>query len=107
MWNLVLIRLEMVLVSLQDRCAVCAKHTMAQKSFWMHQMVLLGEEAQVEVSVRLEIGLNLTQDRCTVCAERTICSETVLDAPMVLLGDEAQVKARFGLFRHSASLDAR
>ena len=54
---------------------------MALKSFWMHQMVLLGEEAQVEVSVRLEIGLNLTQDRCTVCAERTIASEIVLDAP--------------------------
>ena len=46
------------------------------------------------------------QDRCTVCVKRTIGSETVLDAPMVLLGDEAQVKARFGLFRHSASLDA-
>jgi hypothetical protein len=26
---------------------------------------------------------------------------------MVLLGDEAQVDARFGLFRHSAHLDAR
>jgi hypothetical protein len=26
---------------------------------------------------------------------------------MVLLGDEAQVDARFGLFRHSANLDAR
>ena len=48
MWNLVSIRLETVLVSLQDRCKVCAKHTMAQKSFWMHQMVLLGDEAQVE-----------------------------------------------------------
>ena len=42
------IRLEVVLVSLQDRCAVCAKHTMAQKSFWTHQMVLLVDEAQVE-----------------------------------------------------------
>ena len=48
MSNLVFIRLETVLVSLQDRCAVCAKHTMAQKSFWSHQMVLLGDEAQVE-----------------------------------------------------------
>ena len=33
---------------LQDRCKVCAKHTMAQKSFWTHQMVLLGDEAQLE-----------------------------------------------------------
>ena len=48
MWNLILIRLEMVLVSLQDRCAVCAKHTMSQKSFWTDQMVLLGDEAQVQ-----------------------------------------------------------
>ena len=39
---------EMVLVSVQDRRTVCAKHTMAQKSFWTHQMVLLGDEAQVE-----------------------------------------------------------
>ena len=52
MWvmsNLVSIRLETVLVSQHDRCMVCAKHTMAQKSFWTHQMVLLGDEAQVEV----------------------------------------------------------
>ena len=48
MWNLISIRLETVLVSLQDRCKVCAKHTMAQKSFWTHQMVLLCDEAQVE-----------------------------------------------------------
>ena len=48
MCNLVSIHLETVLVSLQDRSKVCAKHTVAQKSFWMHQMVLLGDEAQVE-----------------------------------------------------------
>ena len=48
MLNLVSIHLETVLVSLQNRCTVCAKHTMAQKSFWTHQMVLLGDEAQVE-----------------------------------------------------------
>jgi hypothetical protein len=27
MWNLILVRLEIVLVSMQDRCMVCAKHT--------------------------------------------------------------------------------
>ena len=48
MSNLVLIRLQTVLVSLQDRCMVCAKHTIAQKSFWTHQMELRGDEAQVE-----------------------------------------------------------
>ena len=48
MWNLVSIRLETVLVSLQYRCKVCAQHTMAQKLFWTHHMVLVGDEAQVE-----------------------------------------------------------
>ena len=47
------------------------------------------------------------QDRCMICAKRTIGYETVLDAPMVLLGDKAQVQACFGLFRDSASLEAR
>ena len=59
------------------------------------------------VSVRLEMVLVSVQNRCTVCAKRTIGLETVLDALMVLLGDEAQVQAHFGVFRDSASLDAR
>ena len=33
MSNLISIRLETVLVSVQDRCTVCAKHTMAQNYF--------------------------------------------------------------------------
>jgi hypothetical protein len=35
-------------VSVQDRCTVCAIHTIGQKSFWMHPMVLLGDEPLVE-----------------------------------------------------------
>jgi hypothetical protein len=48
MWNLVLVHLETVLVSVLDRCRVCAKHTMAQKSFWTQSMVHLIDEDQVE-----------------------------------------------------------
>ena len=48
MWNLLFVHLEIVLVSVQDRCMVCAKLPSAQKSFWTHSMVLLGDEAQVE-----------------------------------------------------------
>ena len=59
------------------------------------------------VLVRLEMVLVSVQDRCLVWAKRTIGPETVMDAPMVLLGDEAQVQAHFGVFRDSASLDAR
>ena len=82
MSNHVSVHLEMVLVSLQDWCMVCGKHTMAQKLFWMHQMVLQGDEAQVEAHFSpLGDSVILTQDKCTVCAKRTKGSEIVLDAP--------------------------
>jgi hypothetical protein len=31
LWNLVLVYLETVLVSVQDRCMVCAKHTISSE----------------------------------------------------------------------------
>jgi hypothetical protein len=43
MWNVVLVRLEIELASVQVRCTVCAEHFNAQKSFWMHPMVHLVE----------------------------------------------------------------
>ena len=82
MSNLVLVHLEMVLVSVQDRCTVCAKRTIGSETVLDAPMVLQGDEAQVQaLSVGLEIVLVLTQDRCTVCAERTIGQEIILDAP--------------------------
>ena len=48
LWNLVLVHLEIVLVSFQDRCMVCAKHTMGLDIVFNTSMVLLGDEAQVE-----------------------------------------------------------
>jgi hypothetical protein len=55
---------------------------LAQKSFCTHSVVLLGDEAQVQLnSVRLEIVVILMQDRCTVCAKHTIGLEITLDAP--------------------------
>jgi len=48
MWNVDSVCLEAVLVSVQDRCTVCAKRTIGSETFWTHPMVLLGDEAQVE-----------------------------------------------------------
>ena len=48
MWNLVLVYLEIVLVSVQDRCMVCAKRTMGVDIVFNAPMVLLGDEAQME-----------------------------------------------------------
>ena len=35
-------------MSVQDRCMVCARHTISSKIILMHLMVPLGDEAQVE-----------------------------------------------------------
>jgi len=40
--------LEIVLVSVQDRCTVCAKRTLGLDIIFNALMVLLGYEAQVE-----------------------------------------------------------
>jgi hypothetical protein len=44
MWNL---SLEIVLVSVQDRCTICAKRTTGLKIILADPMILLGDEAQV------------------------------------------------------------
>ena len=46
--NHVLARFEMVLVSVQDRCMVCAKRTTGLETILDAPMVLLGDEAQVQ-----------------------------------------------------------
>ena len=48
MWNVDSVCLEAVLVSVQDRCTVCAKRTIGSETFWTHPMVLLHDESQVE-----------------------------------------------------------
>ena len=48
MLNHVSVGLEMVLVSVQDRCTVCAKRTIGLETVLDAPMVLLGDEAQVQ-----------------------------------------------------------
>ena len=47
LWKLVSVRLEIVLVLVQDRCTVCAKRTICSEIILNAPMVLLGDEAQV------------------------------------------------------------
>ena len=47
-WSLVLVHLEIVLVSVKDRCTVCAKHTIGSEIISDAPVVLLGDKAQVE-----------------------------------------------------------
>ena len=53
MSNPVLVRLEMVLVSVQDRCMVCTKRTIGLETVLDAPMVLLGDEAQVQARFSL------------------------------------------------------
>ena len=48
MSNHVSVHLDMVLVSVQDRCMVCAKRTMGSETVLDAPMVLLGDDAQVQ-----------------------------------------------------------
>ena len=48
LWNLVSVRLEIVLVSVQDRCMVCAKRTIGLDIVFNAPMVLLVDEAQLK-----------------------------------------------------------
>ena len=48
MSNHILVHLEMVLVSVQDRFMVCAKRTIGSETVLDTPMVLLGDEAKVQ-----------------------------------------------------------
>ena len=48
LWKLVSVRLEIVLVSVQDRCTVCAKRTIGLDSVINAPMVILDDKGQVE-----------------------------------------------------------
>ena len=48
MWNLILVRLDTVLVSVQDRCTVCAKHAISSEIILDAPIGAPGDEAQVE-----------------------------------------------------------
>jgi hypothetical protein len=80
-WKLVPIRLEIVLILTQDRCIVCAEHTIGSE-------IILdapnGTPTRLKwklISACLEIVLILGQDCCMVCAKRTIGLEIILGAP--------------------------
>ena len=79
--KLVLVHLEVVLILAQDRCMVCAKHTIGLDIIFNALMVLIGARLKWKrLSVRLDKVRILTQDRGAVCTKRTIGSEIILDA---------------------------
>jgi hypothetical protein len=48
MWNLILVHVEIVLVSVQDRCTVCAKQTVGSEIILDAPNSTLGHKTQVD-----------------------------------------------------------
>ena len=78
LWELVSFRLEIVLVTVLDRCTVCAKRPIGLDIIFNAPVMRLNWKL---ISVRVEIVPILMQDRCAVRVERTIGSEIILDTP--------------------------
>jgi hypothetical protein len=83
LWNLVLVRLEMELMSMQDSVMVCTKRTIGLEIILDTPDGTPRLQGSTGCSFRsvLEIVLILTQDWCTVCTQHTICSKIILNTP--------------------------
>jgi hypothetical protein len=80
-WNLVLVCLERMLVSVQDRCMVCTEHAIGIEIILDALGGLEGDEAQVEARFGpFGDSATLMQDWWMVCVERTVGSKIVLKA---------------------------
>ena len=75
-------RLEIVLISTQDRCMVCAERTIGSKTFLTHRMELLGDMGHVECCFSLfGDSVSVGARCCMVYAKHNIGSAIVSDAP--------------------------
>ena len=81
MWNLTSLHLETVLVSVQDRCTICAKRAIGFEIILDTPDGIPRGQVSSESPACLGIVLILTQDRSMVCVKHTIGSEIILDAP--------------------------
>jgi hypothetical protein len=77
--ELVSVRLEIVLISVQDRCTVCAERTIGLETILDAPYGTPSDVGQVEACFGpLLISV---QDRCTVCVECTTGLEIILGTP--------------------------
>jgi hypothetical protein len=104
MWNLTSFHLETVLMSVQDRCIVCVKHTIGS------QIILDAPDGtprwggSSESSVYLNIVLILMQNRRTACVKHTIGLKIAVDAPDGTPSGVGHVESLFFTFGDSVSV---
>jgi hypothetical protein len=76
MWNLVLVYLEIVLVSVEDRCTVCAKHTIGLEIVLdTPDSAPMWRSSSGCLIQFIWYNANLDATRCKDCAEHTTSSE--------------------------------
>jgi hypothetical protein len=81
-WKLGSVRLEIVLLLMQDCCTICVECNVGSEIVLGHPTELLVMCVMWNlVSIYLEIVLASVQDRCSVFVKRTIGSLIVLGAP--------------------------
>jgi hypothetical protein len=81
-WSLISDHLEIVLVSVQDRCTVCVKRTMSSKIVLDTIEEHLDDIGHVESHFNpFRDSVSIVQDRCMLFDKRTIGSEILFDAP--------------------------
>ena len=95
LWKLVSVRLEIVLVLVQDRRTICAKRTIGLDIIFNAPMVILGDKAQVKAPFS-PFG------DCANLVARSFWMH-----PMELLGDVGLVESCFNPFGDSASVVPR
>jgi hypothetical protein len=79
-WNVISVRLEIVLTLMQDRCTVCAERTIGSEIVLDALMEVLGDKAQVETCFApfgdgVSVSARMVHDLCF------IGSKVALDAP--------------------------
>jgi hypothetical protein len=72
-WNLVLVYLETMLVSVKVRCTVCNEHTIG--------IEIILDALDGTPRLQGSSGSSVLKDWCTVCVERTVGSKIVVEAP--------------------------
>jgi hypothetical protein len=108
-WKLVSVCLEIILISRQDRCKVCAICTIGSEITLGTPDGTLRWRRSSERS--FQSVWRWCQSRCKISAQFALnvplAWESFWTQLMVLLGDVGQVKAHFGPFRDSVNLGAR
>jgi hypothetical protein len=109
MWNIVSVRLEILLVSVQERCTVCAKCTIRLEIFLdaLDGTLRLRGSSRKLISVRLEIVLILTQIGARFAPNVPQPHKSFWTYLMELLCDVSHVESCFGPFGDSVSVGAR